>query len=325
MSDTETIEASPVEASPVAALARDETPTPTADQLDRLFGPEPGSEKKPEPQTKAETQEQPAEKVDPQEPDAEFDTAFQDLLKAGVPPSVLKNAKRADLVRWSQTEAKRAADIQSAFQERSDLKKRVDELSKTATAKPSEPSSGVPTETADLSDIYAPLADALGPDMEKPFASFAEKLIAKAEARVEAKYAKRFGEMSVGTMATRELLIEQARAQLRDSFPELDDDTKLGQVVEKMGVLAATGAYSSAPTVRAGARSCMEDACGLIFKPKPGADPKKQSISRARDNGQPIVKSNNSPPKALSQEEVARRKFLAREEGATDEEVARIR
>jgi hypothetical protein len=64
----------------------------------------------------------------------------------------------------------------------------------------------------------------------------------------------------------------------------------------------------------------------LVFKAKPSADPaKKKEISRARDNGQPIVESANRPPKGLTSEEVAKRRFFAREEGATDEEVARIR
>lgn len=331
MSETETA-APPVEASPVpdlTSLDRGTAPTPTEKQLDDIFGPEEGAEEKADAEPEKKTKEEPpADGEKPQEHDVEFDTAFQALLAAGVPPSVLKNAKRADLVRWSQTEAKRAADIQSAFQERADLKKRVDELSKKATPAPSEPSSGVPTGDGDLADIYAALIadDAFGSTLEKPLASFAEKLLAKAEARIEAKYAERLGGLNVTSAAARELLIEGARAQLRESFPELDDDTKFGKVVEKMATLAATGAYNDAPTVRAGARSCMEDACGIVFKSKPAADrEKKESVSRARNNGQPIVRTAVTPPRELTTEEVARRRFMAREKGATDDEVARIR
>ena len=142
---------------------------------------------------------------------------------------------------------------------------------------------------------------------------------------MESKYAGTAGSLSLTSAATREMLLEGARAQVRESFPDLDDETKFEKVVEKMETLAKTGAYANAPTIRAGARSCMEDACGLIFRSKPEADRSdKKDVSRSRDNGQPIIKGTKAQLVAMTAEAIAEAKFMAREAGESDEVVARI-
>lgn len=329
---SEVAEAPPVEAPAPAAPSvpsRGEAPAPTPGQLDRLFGadtekptkPTEPSDADPGDEAKAE-QEQTSE--GPSKDDA-LDAVVNGLLKAGVPASVIKNASRADLVRWGEKQAKREADIQSAFQERADLKKKLDDLSKQTPAKTSEPSSGVPTEKADLSEVVKVWNEAVGLDMDKPLAALTDGIAAHVLRQIESKYAERLGNLDLAGAATQEMVLEGARAQLRERFPELDDDTKVGPVLEKMAILGKAGAYADAPTVRARIKGLMEDACALVFKSQPAEDGKKKAISSARNNGQPILRSSNAPPKQLSHEEVARRKFEAREGGATDEQVARIR
>lgn len=259
-----------------------------------------------------------------QQSDPEFDAVVKTLLAAGVPASVIKNAKRADLSKWSQTEAKRAADIQSAFQERSDLKKRVEELSKQATKEP-EPSSGVPTgKSLDLSEILKPLTEMFGPESEKSFAGFGEALVAHAMGRIEAKYAAQIGALSASSVAGQEALVDSVRARLSERFQGLSDDETYGKVFEKMGLLAATGAYKDAPTARARVAACMEDACGLLrIAESAGDDPARRVDKQTRNNGQPILRSQKIPPKAMTLEQRAWNAFQVMDSGGTDDDARR--
>lgn len=319
---------------PAQAAAPVDKSKPDEATLTRLFGEENNneitpegvkSEDKAEPakEPKAAKAEQPTEEEAPQ--DDELDSIVQGLITAGVPAAVIKNASRADLIKWGQKQTKREADITLAFQERADLKRKFDELSKKATEKP-EPSSGVPTGHPDLSPTVKAIAEAFGmSDLEKPLASFGDAILAKAVEMIEAKYADRIGALSVGSTAGEEMLLDSIRAQLTESFPGLSDDTKFAKAVEKANLIAATGAHAELPTARARGLARLEDACGMVFRNDDKAARQRKESSETKDAGQPVLRGTRSPPKkALTVEERAWRKFSARESGATDDEVARI-
>lgn len=318
------------EAAPEKATATN----PTSETLQELFGDEPKDDPV-EPQAEAEVpkaeeakteqKEQPKAKEAPQEgEDEEFSAAFQGLLTSGVPASVLKNASRSDLLKWSQKQAKREADIQRAFQDRAELQKKIDEQAKQTTAKP-EPSSGMPTGAADLKALIAPISEAYGEDLGKSLETYGSKLMEMAVAAVESKHAERIGGLSMHALIAQELLLENTRARLVERFPKLSDDSEFGKVIEKTKALAATGAYNETPTIRGQAFSAMSDACGLIFGAGSNEDSEKEekkSINRSKDAGQPKTKTTTRAPGIpRNLEERAWRAFNQAEDG--NEEAAR--
>lgn len=296
---------------------------PSAKVLDEVFGPEdepspdvaPGSKPEPDAEQVSETEPPKAEEK-PQ--DEEFDSAFQVLLAAGVPPSVLKNASKSDLVKWSQKQAKREADIQLAMQERADLKKQLAGPAKQTTDKP-EPSSGVPTGASDLTAAIKPLVDVYGEDMQKPLEAFAQGLMAA----IEAKYAPVIEGLTSSAGSGDELLVERARERLGDRFPKLADDSEFEKVMAKTIALAQTGAYREAAPTRLGRlMAAMEDASGLIFRDQGEPErARKAEVNKSRDQGQPIAKTSRQAPRAQSKDDKSWQAFNLAEDG--DEDAAR--
>ncbi len=110
----------------------------------------------------------------------EVDRLRAKLQLAGAPKAAVESLTDDDVREWWKTQEKREADYSSALARASEVEKKTAET----TAKTSEPTNGVPTDSADLDEIASELADQFGEEESGSILKALHALTAPLQAKV---------------------------------------------------------------------------------------------------------------------------------------------
>lgn len=251
-----------------------------------------------------EVEERPAKRNDGER--LSHEDALSVLRRAGVPTSVLEGLSDEALLAWATKQSKREGDIQSAFRERAELKKQLEQGSQT-TSKPEQTPTGL-----DLGDAAKGLFETFDENVAQALVDFNQKSVAPLLARLEASDKA----LKTANAAIERMMEKEIRASLLERFPQLEKKGNWDKVKEKASALAQTEAYGEADDPL---QAVFSDAARLIFtKDDSSAQSLKAEKSlRQRQNGSPTPpkRSSSQATPAKSKEDIMWEQFKAIERG----------
>lgn len=235
----------------------------------------------------------------------DFRKAYAALIRDGVPRETLDAMMDHPdrLLAWGQSAAKRQADVDRTFAE---LKKAAETAGKAPEAPKGEtPPAGAQPGT-DLAALLEPVAAALGDDVRDPLGKAFSAVLQEAQSRTLQSLTPQIEQVEALSTALARLggLLERswtkaARAELREKFPELEDDANFESVKAEMKALAGTREFGDVTEL-------MDFAARVLWADKLAerhrAQMAKQATAKAR--GTPTVESRQAPPKAMSTDDI---------------------
>lgn len=219
------------------------------------------------------------------------------LIRSGFKPKEVDAMPRAELLQRGAARAKHLAKEDAAFESQ--------RHKKAESSKGNREQNGEETQPAPLfkADALKSLAKTLGLEdseakgLEGPLTEFIAPIVAKVKELETALQAQ--------ASSAQESAIDQARQQLRERFPELDDPDRFEEVEETMQVLAQLPKYRSGGSFTSRVSQLMRDAAvnaGLQESTKnedaARSESERDARKERRANGRPTSDVRGAPKPA---------------------------
>lgn len=256
MPDNPTATEAPAQTAPAAdaiPIPKPSEPTEaTADAaLDKVFKSEAKAEKRPEPpEPKVETETEQTEERADTEAQAEAPAIDRDALtralgvlrRDNVPDAVLEHWMENDpskLLTWAERAGKRQGDIDKILSG-----KKPEPEAKETTEEPKAEPTGQPADDTALADLVRPFAEEMGSEhAHKALTGLARHVRESTLAEVRPAFEQFQRQVGVIASMLERIAVREARASLRERFPQVADDSTWARVLERAKILSESKGY----------------------------------------------------------------------------------
>lgn len=271
---------------------------------------EPANEETPtreESPDKADTDEAGEEESAKPETDDEWETAKADLKKGKWPESAVKALSRKEALDLAEHSRKMSRDFSKLAGENGGLKSALEKLKRSQGANSGDASQAAATPKPVIDEkAFEPFLKELGETAGKP-AVDAFRAVNEHNAQLQSEVQALKSQMEVLNGFTRSALAREAKAELVDKFPQLNDAEAFERVQVRMTTLAGSGEYGDV-------QALMRDAAVLEFADELLASRKEADAQTQRRNGK-MTAPKQATPKNTS---TARSKRDSAEDAAFD-------
>lgn len=254
-------------------------------------------EESPETENQEEAVEQPVEEVADQDT---LEKALSALKRDGLSSSVIDKMTNSEIIELGDKRAKVQSDADNAYRELSELKKSKEMAQESETESPALAEPTDQPVPANVQEAIQPFAEIFGDDA-------AEALTAYNKATVDPLMET----INAQTQMLERLMMDAAKGQLLDRFPQLSDSEDYARVSNRMQSLAKSGEYSDINTL-------MSDASRIEFSEESTKVSSEISKKRAKHkaSGQMSSATGSTPPShSMSDDEREERLLDALEDG----------
>ena len=250
-------------------------------------------------EAEGETDEQPEDRG------TAFEKAVSVLQRAKVPKAVIDSLSEADAMAWADDQAKSQATTDETYRRNAELERQLkgEDGSHEGESQSEEPPAGVDNPDRELEAF----SEAFGEEASGALADYVGKRVGQSEQRASA----------METMLEN-MIIENATASMRESFPQLDDADNVSKMVETATALVSTGTYSG--EVVSAMKTAMKDAANQLWAEDNRtvtAAAKNQLQAKRRQGTSSVPHGSRTPDTSLSSDERDDRVLRALEEGAS--------
>lgn len=255
------------------------------------------TEELPEPEEQAEVEEKPVEEVADQDT---LEKALSALKRDGLSSSVIDKMTNSEIIELGLKRAKVQGDADNAYRELSELKKTQEEAKESETESPALAEPTDQPVPANIQEAIKPFAEIFGDDAAEALSEYGKASVQPLMEVIQAQ----------GRMLET-VLMDSAKGQLQDRFPQLADGESYARVSDRMQSLAKTGEYSDITAL-------MSDAARIEFSDESRQVATEISNKRAKHkaSGQMSPATGSAPPEhSLSDDEREEMLLNALEDG----------
>ena len=264
------------------------------------------SEEPPATEEQAEVEEQPVEEVAAQDT---LEKAISALKRDGLSTSVIDKMTNSEIIELGEKRAKVQSDADNAYRELSELRKSKEMAQESETESPALAEPTDQPVPANVQEAIKPFAEIFGDDAAEALSEYGKASVQPLMEVIQAQ-----GQM------LETVLMDSAKTQLRDRFPQLDNGEEYAPVSTTMQSLAKTGEYSDIS-------SLMSDAARIEFSDESQQVATEISNKRAKHkaSGQMSPATGSAPPEhSLSTDEREEMLLNALEDGMPMNEARRL-
>ena len=255
------------------------------------------SEEPPATEEQVEVEEQPVEETTNQDT---LEKAVTALKRDGLSASVIDKMTNSEIIELGEKRAKVQSDADNAYRELSELRKSKEMAQESETESPALAEPTDQPVPANVQEAIKPFAEIFGDDAAEALAAYSQASVQPLMQTLTAQ-----SQMLEG------MLMDAAKGQLQDRFPQLNDGEDYARVSTRMQSLAKTGEYSDVT-------SLMSDAARIEFSDESQRVASEISNKRAKHKaaGQMSPATGSAPPEhSLSSDEREEMLLNALEDG----------
>lgn len=218
---------------------------------------------------------------------AAYNKAVKVLEFDGYEKSDLDKLGEERVIALASKRSKVQSDVSAKLQRLAVFEKQPATNGKEPQAKVGEPAA----QGLDFTEIVKPFADEYGEEAGKALSTIAQKIVGAIEPRAQRAEA-----------VAEAFALREARAELRERFPDLADESKYGEVLSEMRLQVKRGYDSMGALMQASAR---------VLGLKEVNPDQAPDNSKARRNGKPMAQNQGQPNRMRSAEDRRYAAFLA--------------